>query len=110
MLETAATKAESKQLLLHPASDAQPALIVVDSGVVWVQLTGGISKGMAMLTLDQDYISRFRNQPMTAQQRLIYALQALGVGMYEGVIGQRLPGLPVCLSVCLCDVPWHTCV
>ncbi|KAL0042783.1 hypothetical protein WJX79_011021 [Trebouxia sp. C0005] len=51
------------------------------------QLTGGISKGMAMLTLDQDYISRFRNQPMTAQQRLIYALQALGVGMYEGVIG-----------------------
>ena len=41
-----------------------------------------------MLTCDQDYISRFRNQPMTFQQRLIYALQALGVGLYEGVIGQ----------------------
>lgn len=53
-----------------------------------MQLTGGISKGLAMLTLDQDYISRFRNQPMTFQQRLIYALQALGVGMYEGVIGK----------------------
>ena len=89
---------------ITPASDAQPALIVVDSGVIWVQLTGGISKGMAMLTLDQDYISRFRNQPMTAQQRLIYALQALGVGLYEGVIGQRLPGLPVCLPVCLCGM------
>ena len=43
-----------------------------------------------MLTLDQDYISRFRNQPMTYQQRLIYALQALGVGLYEGVIGMLL--------------------
>lgn len=43
-----------------------------------------------MLTLDQDYISRFRNQPMTYQQRLIYALQALGVGIYEGVIGMML--------------------
>lgn len=53
-----------------------------------LQLTGGISKGLAMLTLDQDYISRFRNQPMTYQQRLVYALQALGVGIYEGVIGQ----------------------
>lgn len=89
---------------ITPASDAQPALIAVDSGVIWVQLTGGISKGMAMLTLDQDYISRFRNQPMTAQQRLIYALQALGVGLYEGVIGQRLPGPPVCLPVCLCGM------
>ena len=56
----------------------------------WVQLTGGISKGLAMLTLDQDYISRFRNQPMTYQQRLIYALQALGVGIYEGVIGTQV--------------------
>jgi len=83
---------------------------VVDSGVVWVQLTGGISKGMAMLTLDQDYISRFRNQPMTAQQRLIYALQALGVGMYEGVIGQRLPGLPACMSVCLVCLEAHVCL
>lgn len=54
----------------------------------WLQLTGGISKGLAMLTLDQDYISRFRNRPMTYQQRLVYALQALGVGIYEGVIGQ----------------------
>ena len=44
---------------------------------------------MAMLPLAQDYISRFRNQPMTMQQRLIYALQALGVGLYEGVIGQH---------------------
>lgn len=41
-----------------------------------------------MLTLDQDYISRFRNRPMTYQQRLVYAMQALGVGIYEGVIGQ----------------------
>ncbi len=63
-----------------------------------------------MLTLDQDYISRFRNQPMTAQQRLIYALQALGVGMYEGVIGQRLPGLPVCLSVCVVCLEAHMCL
>jgi len=83
---------------------------VADSGVVWVQLTGGISKGMAMLTLDQDYISRFRNQPMTAQQRLIYALQALGVGMYEGVIGQRLLGLPACLSVCVPCLEAHMCL
>lgn len=62
-----------------------------------VQLTGGISKGLAMLTLDQDYISRFRNQPMTYQQRLIYALQALGVGVYEGIIGP----LPFCLLLLL---------
>lgn len=59
-------------------------------GALVAQLTGGISKGMAMLTLDQDYISRFRNQPMNFQQRLIYALQALGVGLYEGAVGQPL--------------------
>lgn len=76
-----------------------------------LQLTGGISKGLAMLTLDQDYISRFRNQPMTYQQRLIYALQALGVGLYEGVIGMLAPSAVNCnLLHCCCACfhsPWN---
>ena len=55
-----------------------------------------------MLTLDQDYISRFRNQPMTYQQRLIYALQALGVGVYEGIIGTMLPLYLLLLLALLC--------
>ena len=70
-----------------------------------MQLTGGISKGLAMLTLDQDYISRFRNQPMTLQQRLIYALQALGVGLYEGVIGQPT----FCQDAVSCSVSAVSC-
>lgn len=76
-----------------------------DMKCLHLQLTGGISKGLAMLTLDQDYISRFRNQPMTYQQRLIYALQALGVGLYEGVIGTL-----VSFQTCACQALSHTTI
>ena len=74
-----------------------------------LQLTGGISKGLAMLTLDQDYISRFRNQPMTLQQRLIYALQALGVGLYEGVIGQLTLSLMLSAALSQMEHVMHKC-
>ena len=89
-------------------------MLKTDMSWLCLQLTGGISKGLAMLTLDQDYISRFRNQPMTYQQRLIYALQALGVGLYEGVIGALpLPGMQnnfavitgLASAVCACVDP-----
>ena len=86
-------------------------LRVLTCGALLAQLTGGISKGMAMLTLDQDYISRFRNQPMNFQQRLIYALQALGVGLYEGAVGQPLlypsciPSRPCCDGNMLARMP-----
>lgn len=81
-------------------------MLMTDMSWLCLQLTGGISKGLAMLTLDQDYISRFRNQPMTYQQRLIYALQALGVGLYEGVIG-ALP-LP-CMQNCFAGTTGLAC-
>ena len=53
-----------------------------------LQLTGGVSKGLAVLTLDQDYIARFRDRPMSYQQRLLSGLQALMLGLYEGVVGE----------------------
>ena len=53
-----------------------------------LQLTGGISKGLAVLTLDQDYIARFRDRPMSYQQRLLSGLQALMLGLYEGAVGE----------------------
>ena len=53
-----------------------------------LQLSGGVSKGLAVLTLDQDYIARFRDRPMSYQQRLLSGLQALMLGLYEGVVGE----------------------
>ncbi|KAK9808775.1 hypothetical protein WJX72_003363 [[Myrmecia] bisecta] len=51
------------------------------------QVSGGLSKGMAVLTMDQEYINRFRVRPSSYQQRLVQGLQAVGVGFYEGIVG-----------------------
>lgn len=61
-----------------------------DSCCGWLQLTGGVSKGLAMMTMDQEYVNRFRIQPTTLRTRLIQGLQAAGIGVYEGVLGQFL--------------------
>lgn len=52
------------------------------------QMAGGMAKGMALLTLDEDYIRRFRTRPMGYRQRFIDGLQAAGVGVYEGAVGK----------------------
>lgn len=54
-----------------------------------VQLTGGLSKGLALLTMDQEYVNRFSVRSVTLQQRLLQGVQALGVGAYEGLLGNR---------------------
>jgi hypothetical protein len=52
------------------------------------QVTGGMSKGLAVLSMDDEYISRFRSRPMGYQQRVLHGLQSLGIGIYEGVVGE----------------------
>ena len=54
-----------------------------------MQLTGGLSKGLAMLTMDQEYVNRFSVRSVTLQQRLLQGVQALGVGAYEGLLGNH---------------------
>ena len=51
------------------------------------QLLGGTAKGLAMLTMDQEYINRFRVRPSSYRQRMLQGVQAAGVGIYEGIIG-----------------------
>eukprot|EP00884_Botryococcus_braunii_P017933 jgi/Botrbrau1/4823/Bobra.0325s0039.2 len=51
------------------------------------QMAGGMAKGFALLTLDEDYIRRFRSRPMGYKQRFLDGLQAAGVGVYEGAVG-----------------------
>lgn len=55
-----------------------------------MQMAGGMAKGMALLTLDEDYIRRFRTRPIGYRQRFIDGLQAAGVGVYEGAVGKGL--------------------
>ena len=55
-----------------------------------LQLTGGVSKGLALLTMDQEYVNRFSIRSVTLQQRLLQGVQALGVGAYEGFLGMPL--------------------
>lgn len=74
-----------------------------------LQLSGGVSKGLAMLTMDQEYVNRFSIRSVTLQQRLLQGVQGLGIGAYEGFLGKRYSHLPllkthqiICLStVCL---------
>ena len=54
-----------------------------------LQLTGGLSKGLALLTMDQEYVNRFSVRSVTLQQRLLQGVQALGVGAYEGLLGEN---------------------
>eukprot|EP00884_Botryococcus_braunii_P017930 jgi/Botrbrau1/4820/Bobra.0325s0039.4 len=56
------------------------------------QMAGGMAKGFALLTLDEDYIRRFRSRPMGYKQRFLDGLQAAGVGVYEGAVGIRQLG------------------
>ncbi|KAK9809768.1 hypothetical protein WJX73_004442 [Symbiochloris irregularis] len=51
------------------------------------QLLGGMAKGLAVMTMDQEFINRFRVRPITYRQRLVQGLQGAGVGLYEGVTG-----------------------
>jgi len=64
------------------------------------QLTGGVSKGLALLTMDQEYVNRFRVRSVTLRQRLLQGLQAAGVGLYEGFLGTVLSPIS-----CLCSHP-----
>ena len=67
-----------------------------------VQLLGGTAKGLAMLTVDQEYINRFRARPGGQGRRVLWGLQAAGVGIYEGLIGASvlLFGSKTVLFVC----------
>ena len=58
-----------------------------------VQLLGGMAKGLALLTVDQEYINRFRARPGGQRQRVLWGIQAAGVGLYEGLIGRAVWGL-----------------
>ena len=51
------------------------------------QLLGGTAKGLAVLTMDQEFINRFRVRPVTYRQRMLQGLQGAGVGIYEGITG-----------------------
>lgn len=53
-----------------------------------MQLLGGVSKGMALLTMDQEYVNRFRTRSVTLRQRFLQGVQAAGVGVYEGFLGK----------------------
>ena len=53
-----------------------------------LQLLGGTAKGLAMLTMDQEIINRFRLRPSSYSQRMLHGLQAAGVGIYEGIVGK----------------------
>jgi hypothetical protein len=65
------------------------------------QMAGGMAKGLALLTLDEDYIRRFRSRPMGYKQRFLDGLQAAGVGVYEGVVGINFRHYDGLLSVLL---------
>lgn len=52
-----------------------------------MQLLGGTAKGLAVLTMDQEYINRFRVRPVSYRQRMLQGVQAAGVGIYEGITG-----------------------
>ena len=78
-------------------SDCQPVHAVlltrymcknVSDSFSLLQLTGGLSKGLALLTMDQEYVNRFSVRSVTLQQRLLQGVQALGVGAYEGLLGK----------------------
>lgn len=75
-----------------------------------------------MLTMDQEYINRFRVRPSSYRQRMLLGVQAAGVGIYEGITGQTQSTRslecilctlsPVCSylrSSCigLCSALWH---
>eukprot|EP00850_Spirogloea_muscicola_P001736 SM000006S19501 [mRNA] locus=s6:1093208:1119415:+ [translate_table: standard] len=51
------------------------------------KLTGGVSKGLALLSFDDDYVQRFSQRPADAQETLIRGAQDLGAGFYEGITG-----------------------
>ena len=49
-----------------------------------------MSKGLALATMDQEYVNRFSFRSVTLRQRLLQGVQAAGVGIYEGVLGAPL--------------------
>eukprot|EP00850_Spirogloea_muscicola_P012926 SM000085S23276 [mRNA] locus=s85:540482:567052:+ [translate_table: standard] len=51
------------------------------------KLTGGVGKGLALLSFDDDYVQRFSQRPADAQETLIRGAQDLGAGFYEGITG-----------------------
>ena len=66
-----------------------------------LQLAGGVSKGLALMTMDQEFVNRFRIRSVTVRQRLLQGVQAAAVGVYEGVLGKLtkdVPPLTLCLS------------
>ena len=69
---------------------------------VRVQLLGGTAKGLALLTVDQEYISRFRTRPGGQRQRVLWGVQAAGVGLWEGIIGESPPAKSRRVRVCVC--------
>lgn len=52
-----------------------------------LQLLGGMAKGLAVMTMDQEFVNRFRVRPVTYRQRMLQGLQGAGVGIYEGITG-----------------------
>jgi vacuolar protein sorting-associated protein 13A/C len=51
------------------------------------QVTGGMSKGLAVLSMDRQYIQRFNRRPVSAADGIKQGAQDLGIGLYEGFTG-----------------------
>jgi hypothetical protein len=47
-----------------------------------------------MLSMDEEFVGRFRGSPLQAQARVLHGLQTFGVGLLEGITGELPPSLP----------------
>lgn len=54
------------------------------------QVAGGMSKGLALLTLDDQFLERWRDVPLGYQQRLLHAAQTLAFSIADGIVGEML--------------------
>ncbi len=51
------------------------------------QVTGGFSKGLAVLSMDEKYRDRFRNRPLGNRQRVVAGFHNLKLGVKDGLVG-----------------------
>lgn len=49
-----------------------------------------MGKGLAVLTMDDDYVDRFRSRPLGNRQRVVAGFHNLQAGVKDGVIGALL--------------------
>lgn len=51
------------------------------------QVTGGFSKGLAVLSMDEKYRDRFRTRPLGNRQRVVAGFHNLKLGVKDGLVG-----------------------